>query len=375
MKLLHTSDWHLGMAAGQMSFLEDQRDFFDQLYSIIQREQVTAVLCAGDVYDSSVSNADAIELYNQVMTTLCMELHVTCIVIAGNHDGAERLASCSELLKRAGLFVSGRLKREITPVAFRDVDVYPIPFFHKDEVVALYPERQEEIHSEEDAMRIVCEDIRTHMDTGKRNIVMAHAFVVGAALSDSDRSARVGQATAISKDVFAGFDYVALGHIHKPQSITEQVRYSGTPLKYSFGAEETQEKSVTILDTATMQQTIIPIRPKHDRRSVIGAYDDVVQREDIRNDYLKLTITDRYATLDLIRELQTIFPYLLEINGKDAELVTAGGGITMEELGKLDEQDIMKKYMRETFAEDPTAEQIQLFEAAMRAIEEEVKKQ
>ena len=132
---------------------------------------------------------------------------------------------------------------------------------------------------------------------------------------------------------------------------------------------------MTILDTATMQQTIIPIRPKHDRRSVIGAYDDVVQREDIRNDYLKLTITDRYATLDLIRELQTIFPYLLEINGKDAELVTAGGGITMEELGKLDEQDIMKKYMRETFAEDPTAEQIQLFEAAMRAIEEEVKKQ
>ena len=168
---------------------------------------------------------------------------------------------------------------------------------------------------------------------------------------------------------------MALGHIHKPQSITEQIRYSGTPLKYSFGAEETQEKSVTILDTATMQQTIIPIRPKHDRRSVIGAYDDVVQREDICNDYLKLTITDRYATLDLIRELQTIFPYLLEINGKDAELVTAGGGITMEELGKLDEQDIMKKYMRETFAEEPTAEQVQLFEAAMRAIEEEVKKQ
>ena len=159
MKLLHTSDWHLGMAAGQMSFLEDQRDFFDQLYSIIQREQVEAVLCAGDVYDSSVSNADAIELYNQVMTRLCMDLHVTCIVIAGNHDGAERLASCSELLKRAGLFISGRLSRGIRPVSFEDVDVYPIPFFHKDEVVALYPERQEEIHSEEDAMRIVCEDI------------------------------------------------------------------------------------------------------------------------------------------------------------------------------------------------------------------------
>ena len=120
MKLIHTSDWHIGMGLGTGSYADDQRYFLSQLYALIRKEQVEAVLLSGDVYDSSVVSAEAISLYNEAVTTLCLELGVKLIVIAGNHDSAPRLASCRELLKGAGLFVTGRLERDIVPVLLED---------------------------------------------------------------------------------------------------------------------------------------------------------------------------------------------------------------------------------------------------------------
>ena len=155
MKILHTSDWHLGMSAGTRSLEEDQRYFFQQLYRIIDEEHVDVVLCAGDVYDSSVSNAEAIAVYNDVTTEICAKGKIPFLVIAGNHDGAARLASCRELLKEAGLFVSGRLTRDIEPVSIGNADIYLVPFFNKEEVAALFPERKKEITSQEKAMQVL----------------------------------------------------------------------------------------------------------------------------------------------------------------------------------------------------------------------------
>lgn len=371
MKLLHTSDWHLGMSAGLKSLEEDQRFFFEQLYKIIEEEQIDVVLCAGDVYDSSVSNAEAIALYNEITTKICSELGRKMIIIAGNHDGAARLASCRELLKEAGLYVTGRLTKDVTPVTCGNTDIYAIPFFNKEEAGALFPELKKEITSQEKAMMVVCNHIREGMDTTKQNIVMSHSLIVNAELSESDRSARVGFATAVSKDVFHGFDYVALGHIHKPQKISETIRYSGSPVKYSFGTEEKTEKQVIIIDTETMEIKEIEIQQLHDRKTVEGSYEEIMARDDLANAYLRLKVTDRYAGLELMSDLQTKFPYLLELYGKSLEEQGDVSALTVDEIQTMDEFDIMKKFFAENFAYEPDEEQMELFREAMETCEKE----
>lgn len=371
MKILHTSDWHLGMSAGTKTLEEDQRFFLLQLYKILDEEQPDAVLCAGDIYDHSVSNAEAIAVYNDATTEICVKRGIPFLVIAGNHDGAARLASCHELLKEAGLFVRGRLTREVEPVSVGNVDIYLVPFFHKEEVIALFPEHKKEITSQEKAMMVVCNHIRENWDSRKKHILMTHALIVNAELSESDRSARVGLATAVSKDVFEGFDYVALGHIHKPQIIDSHIRYSGSPVKYSFGKEEKQEKCAIIIDTDTNEQKVVPLKQLHERRSITGTYEEIVAMEGLENDYLRLRVTDRYAGLELLSEMQTRFPHLLELYGKSLEENGELTAISVEELQTMDELDIMKKFCAETFSYEPTEEQVAFFEKVLAWSEQE----
>lgn len=371
MKLLHTSDWHLGITAGTRSLEEEQRYFFTQLYDIIEKEAIDMVLVSGDIYDSSVSNADAIALYNEVTTKICMEMQRKMVVIAGNHDGAARLASCRELLKEAGLFVTGRLTGEITPIRIDNVDIYPIPFFNREEVSALFPEKKREITSQEKAMQVVCQKIRESMDKSKRNIIVSHSLIVNAELSESDRSARVGYATAVSREVLEGFDYVALGHIHKPQKITDQIRYSGSPVKYSFGGEEKQEKLVYVIDTETMEIKEIPLKQFREWKTIEGTYEELMEKSGLENTYLRLKITDRYAGLELLSSLQERFPYLLELYGKGMEEQNGASALTVDEIQTMDEMDIMKKFFAENFAYEPSESQIERFRQVLTISERE----
>lgn len=371
MKILHTSDWHFGMPLGTMNYIEDQRYFRDQLISIIKAENVEAVICAGDVYDSSVTNADAIKLYNDTFTEICGKLGVTAIVIAGNHDSGPRLSACGELLKKSGLYVSGRLTRNIEPVVLDSgkVCVYPIPFFNRDEVAALFPEKADEIRSYETAFKIVCDNIREKTDKNAINIVVAHSLIVNAELSLSDRSARVGLATAVSKDVFDGFDYVALGHIHKPQTVTDTIRYSGSPIKYSFGTEEKQEKSVVIIDTGDMSKKTVALAQLHDRKTVVGKYDEIISHTEYADCYLSVELTDKYAGPQIYSDLKEKFPFLIELKGIGIDERGAGSSLTAQELETLDENGIMKKFMEEVFEYSPDERRTQLFSSALEAVE------
>ncbi len=375
MKLLHTSDWHFGMGLGTGSYAEDQRYFLDRLCELIDGERVEALLLAGDIYDSSVVSAEAIELYNDAMTRLCLDRKVQVIAIAGNHDSPARLAACRELLRGAGLHITGKIGKNPAPVLLDGgrVAVYSIPFFTRDEVTALLPEEKSRIRNTETAMLAYCDHIREHMDKGRKNIVLSHALVVGAELSESDRSARVGFATAVSKDVFAEFDYVALGHIHKPQAIANHIRYSGSPLKYSFGAEEKQDKGVVLIDTDTMDVRFVPIPPRRERRSLEGTYAQLIAREDVREDYLRLYVTDRYAGLELISALREKFPNLLEVYGKSLAEEGELSALSVEELETLSEEDIMLKFLAENFSAEPTPEQLQLFREVLTWSREEGK--
>ena len=373
MKLLHTSDWHFGMTLGTGSYAEDQRFFLDRLYRLIREEKIEALLLSGDIYDSSVVSAEAIGLYNEAMTKLCLELGVTVIATAGNHDSAARLASCRELLKGAGLHITGKVERDPVPVLLDGgkVAVYSIPFFTRDEITALLPEKKDQIRNTETAMLAYCDHIREQMDESRKNILLSHSLIVGSELSESDRSARVGFATAISKDVFQGFDYVALGHIHKPQAIENHIRYSGSPLKYSFGAEESQEKGVVVVDTDTMEIRFVPIALKRERRSVTGTFEELLAREDIRDDYLRLYVTDQYAGLELVGQLREKFPHLLEVYGKSLTEEGELSVLTVEELEEMKEEDIMIRFLAENFSAEPTCEQLQLFRDVLEWSREE----
>ena len=373
MKLLHTSDWHFGMTLGTGSYAEDQRFFLDRLYRLIREEKIEALLLSGDIYDSSVVSAEAIGLYNEAMTKLCLELGVTVIAIAGNHDSAARLASCRELLKGAGLHITGKVERDPAPVLLDGgkVAVYSIPFFTRDEITALLPEKKDQIRNTETAMLAYCDHIRGQMDESRKNIILSHSLIVGSELSESDRSARVGFATAVSKDVFQGFDYVALGHIHKPQAIENHIRYSGSPLKYSFGAEESQEKGVVVVDTDTMEIRFVPIALKRERRSVTGTFEELLAREDIREDYLRLYVTDQYAGLELVGQLREKFPHLLEVYGKSLTEEGELSVLTVEELEEMKEEDIMIRFLAENFSAEPTCEQLQLFRDVLEWSREE----
>lgn len=363
MKIIHTSDWHFGMPLGTGSYLQDQRYFLEGLYRLIREEKVEAVLLSGDVYDNSVANAEAIGLYNEAVTVLCRELGVKLVIIAGNHDSAARLASCRELLKDAGLYVTGRLDADLAPVLLDGgrVAVYSLPFFNREEVSALFPEKKQDIRSQETAMMVVCDRIRETMDPKRFNIVLSHSLVVNAELSESDRSARVGFATAVSRDVFADFDYVALGHIHKPQVLDRHIRYSGSPLQYSFGSEEQQCKGVVLVDTDTGQQRFVPIAPLRGRKTVQGTYEELLARQDLAECYLRLYVQDRYAGLELVSDLREHFPFLLEVYGKGLTETEGASALSVEELQTLKEEDIMEKFMAENFGCQATEDQKALF--------------
>ena len=375
MIFLHTSDWHLGATEGEYDLGADQRFFIDEICRIIQERQVDAVLLAGDVYDRSVASAAAIRLYDYAMDRICRELNKNVLTIAGNHDSAERLSSCGSLLEKAGLHICGAARREPGVVLFDDAEVFLLPWITEEKVKSLYPEEKDRIGSLTDAYRVVTDHMRAQFSPNKKHIVLAHAFITNAETSTSDRAAEIGFATQVSADVFEGFDYVALGHIHKPQNVNGHIRYCGTPMPYSFGKEESQEKSVTLLDTETMTTEIIPLPLLHPRKTFTGTFEELCDprcTEEEKNGYVRLHVTDTAIGLDLLAKLRSVYPHLLVVSGKvyegDATTIT----LTMEELEQMenDPREVFRSFCWEELGEEANPHFIELFEKAVSRYEE-----
>ena len=373
MKILHTSDWHFGASLSGTRIYDDQEYFLNQLYDIIERENIDLVICAGDIYDSSITNADSINMYNNATTKICNRLGKKMVVIAGNHDSAARLSACSELLKNAGLFVSGRIKKDIWPELFDDgrVAIYSVPYFNRDEVTAMFPDTKDQIRNQEDAAKVYFDSIRENMDRSRKNIVISHAYIVNSELSESDRAAQVGFATAVSKDVFADFDYVALGHIHKPQIITDRIRYSGSPVKMSFGKEESQQKVVYIYDTDRDEVTETALSQKHEWKSVSGTFEEVCSLTGLEDTYLRVELTDRPVGADTYAYLKNQFPLLLELKGRSFSVTGEESHFSQEQFNSLSEQEILLMFLGEKYGYEPEEEQLNLFLCAVSESEEE----
>lgn len=370
MIFLHTSDWHLGATGGERDLWDDQKYFIDAICGIVREKRVDAVLLAGDVYDRSVPAASAIGLYDYAMNRLCGELGVKVLAIAGNHDSAERLASCAGLLDKAGLYLQGAAQREPRVVEFADSQVFFLPWMTEEKIKSLYPEERDGITDLTEAYRVAVNHMREKFIPGKHHLLLSHAFITSAETSTSDRAAEIGFATQVPASVFEGFDYVALGHIHKPQQVNPFIRYSGSPMAYSFGKEERQEKSVTLIDTASMTQQVVPLPLLHRWTTLTDSYETLLAGEypeEIREGYVRLNVTDTAVGLDMLSRLRQVYPNALVVAGKTYDGEDTTITLTMEQLEQMesDPAEVFKSFCREEMGQEATDHFLQLFAQAV----------
>lgn len=319
MKLIHLSDLHIGKKVNEFSMLPDQQHIFTQILDIIEQQKVDGVIIAGDVYDKAIPPKDAVQLFDQFLTTIAKK-KIPVFVISGNHDSAERLSFGAKLMSQSNVHISPVFDGKIKPIMLKDdygeLAIYMLPFIKPATVKPYY--EQCEIESYNDAVKTVIE----HMEINKniRNILIAHQFVTGAETSESE-DISVGGLDNIDVSVFDDFDYVALGHIHKPQHMgRETVRYCGTPLKYSF-SEIKHKKSVTVI-TLEQKGNIsidkIGLVPLREMQEIKGYYNELVSLNYYKNinteNYMHVILQDEEDVLDALAKLRIIYPNIMRLD-------------------------------------------------------------
>ncbi len=321
MKILHTADLHIGKKIFEYSLIEDQKYILKQIYEIAVKEKVKVMLIAGDIYDRPVPPTEAVCLLDEFLTDL-IAAGIVVIMISGNHDSPERVAFADRILEKRGLYIAGAYNEPLKTITLED-EHGPVTFvcmpFVKPAVTG-------NTTSEQAVEHMLC-SLPMTLDENRRHVLLTHFFVTGEQgetpeLSDSESDVNVGGLDNVSAGLFQGFDYVALGHIHRPQRIGNgNVYYSGAPLKYSFG-EAFNEKSVNLVELGkkgevTVQK--IPLRPLREMRCIKGKLQDLLSPEVLKEleaskeDYVQATLTDTEELIDPIASLRSVYPNVLQI--------------------------------------------------------------
>ncbi len=328
MKFMHLGDLHLGKSLCEFELIEDQKYILEEILEIIKEESVDALLIAGDIYDKSVPSEKATLLLDWFIKTLS-ERKIKTFIISGNHDSDERLNFGSSLFESNGIFISSLFTGELFKRTLEDdygkINIFLLPFVKASAVRHFYPD--ETIENYDDAVRLVID--KANIDTSERNIIVSHQFVCGESnpvLSGSEgMSARtvdmqaVGMVERIGYDVFDAFDYAALGHIHGPQSVgRKEVRYSGSPLKYSL-SEVNNTKSVPIItlsDKGEIDISLRELKPMRDLRHLKGQLKDLLDTKNVCNndDFIYATLTDEDVISGAMGIFQQTYPNTVRID-------------------------------------------------------------
>ena len=399
MRFLHSADWHLGRVYHGVSLLEDQAHVLQQFVRIAADTRPDAILLAGDIYDRSVPPAEAVRLLDRVLSELILELKIPVVMIAGNHDGPDRLAFGSGLLQRAGLVVRGPVEMDAAPLVLRDahgeVEIHALPY--AEPALVRSASGDDTIADHHAALAAQTAAVRAAQVPGRRTVVVAHAFVQGGAESESERPLSVGGTGAVGVGVFDGFDYVALGHLHRPQAIgtkrggesaagagrgdavevcrsadavdvadaanatnatnaaapwrSARIQYSGSLLKYSF-AEADHGKSVNLVELdaeGNCTDERIPLVPRRDLRILEGELAALVAAaatDPARDDYVLARLTDHGALLDAMGKLRAAYPNALAI--ERPTLTGDGPGRATADHRRTRIQDLFASFHEET---------------------------
>lgn len=383
MKILHTGDWHLGKIVNQVYMTEDQEHILEELMRIIEEERPDALVIAGDIYDRAVPPVEAVELLDRTFGRILKELGTPILAISGNHDSPERLGFCSGIMEGSGLFIEGGLKPEVRKVTLEDsfgpVNFHLIPYADPAEARAVL--RDEEIRTHEDAFRAVLDRIRETLVPGERNVIVGHGFVtgvVGLEQSDSERPLSIGGTDHVDAELFRGFDYTALGHLHSAQKVTDdRIRYAGSILKYSF-SEVRHIKSaalVTLREKGSEPETELrPLAPKRDMRIIKGELAELIKagEKERSEDYIRAVLTDEGELMDPMNKLRAVYPNVLELVRENRDR-TAGEAKTSAGEGYKHKTklELFKSFYENITGQELTPE----MEAVMKPVIGEVEKE
>ena len=377
MKLFHLSDLHIGKRVNEFSMIEDQKYILTQILYAADQEKPDGILISGDVYDRTIPTAEAVQVFDAFLTRLS-EQKIPAFIISGNHDSAERLAFGSSLMGKSGIYFSKVYDRTVEKIPMQDaygtVWIYLLPFLRPSTIRHALPERAEEVQSAADAVRIALE--QTKIDEKERNVLLAHQFVTGAKRCDAEEL-QVGDVDQIPAELFASFEYVALGHIHSPQKVgRETVRYCGAPLKYSF-SEAGQEKSITVVELkekGSVDLRTIPLKPLHDLRKIRGTYLEVTAKSFYENrdceDYLQVTLTDEEDVPDGMAKLRTIYPKLMRLEYDNKRTRSNAEVRAAERVEEKSELELFQEFYELQNNQSMTEVQEQFVEELLRGMKE-----
>ena len=338
MKIIHTGDWHIGKIVNEFSMIDDQRYILNELIKLINLEKPDVLIIAGDIYDRSIPPVEAVDLLNEVFSKILIDNKVKIVAISGNHDSGERVSFGSKILEKEGLYIQGIIEDEIKSIRIDDeegnVNFYMIPYV--DPAILRRKFNNPEIRNHNDAMKAVINRIKPSLNENERNIVVTHGYVTykrkddidkdgenlyelaDLEVSDSERPLSIGGTDLIDSDNFDCFDYVALGHLHGRQKVgREEIRYSGSLMKYSF-SEINHKKGVVIIEIYGNKKINIrqeELRPKRNMRIIKGPLDELIKAglEDCSNreDYIQAILTDEGEIIDPIGKLRSVYPNIM----------------------------------------------------------------
>lgn len=369
MKIIHTSDWHIGKIVNEYSMIDDQKYILNKLIELIDEENIDVLMIAGDVYDRSIPPVEAVELLNETLSKLIIDRNVSVMIISGNHDSGERLSFGSKILEKQGLYIAGSDDKLYKKVVLRDnnqnVNFYLVPY--KDPALTKKLLNNKEIRSHNDAMIAVIDKIKEELNENEINILIGHGYVTmkreeaiegndhkyevaELETSESERPLSIGGTDLIDGNIFKDFDYVALGHLHGRQRIgRETMRYSGSLLKYSF-SEVKQKKSVAVLDLIDKDINIElkELKPLRDLRIIKGNIEDLICEgrdiEEGKEDYIQAILTDDGELMNPMEKLKSVYPNTMLISRERKKNVSKENTLSKGEFRKKSKIDLFKNF-------------------------------
>ena len=399
MRFLHTADWHLGRIFYGQYLTDDQAHVLEhQFFTILKEEKIDGILLAGDVFDRAVPPIEAIELWDSIITRLAMDYKVPLFVVSGNHDGAERLEVGRSMLSRSGIHIWGSPHHALQPFEFESSDgkvaICPMPFSEprrigdalglsaseskpvdteaEDSLFSYVESNEQEsesifnLHNYDQMYQAWSDYLYQQVPKGMPSIAISHAFVLGGEVGGSERTLSVGGSEQVSPHVFKNFHYTALGHLHGPQRMgADSIRYSGSPLKYSFD-EQGQKKSFTIIDMGTkgnIDISIIPVEAKRDVVILEGHFEDLLNNKELqikhKDDYVQARLLDTMPIMDGMAKLRQVYHrcMTIELAGRIATPVADMGDVVFKE---LNERDLFNQFA-ETVWKEPLTEKEQQY--------------
>ena len=399
MRFLHTADWHLGRIFYGQYLTDDQAHVLEnQFFSILKDEKIDGILLAGDIFDRAVPPIEAVELWDSIITRLAMDYKVPLFVVSGNHDGAERLEVGRSMLSRSGIHIWGSPHHALQPFEFEGADgkvaICPMPFSEPrrigdalgldataskpvdidmtEDSLFSYVETEEQVpvslnlHNYDQMYQAWSDYLYKQVPKGMRSIAISHAFVMGGEVGGSERTLSVGGSEQVSPQVFKDFHYTALGHLHGPQRMgADYIRYSGSPLKYSFD-EHTQKKSFTIIDMdakSNVDISTIPVDAKRDVVILEGYFEDLLNNKELqakhKDDYVQARLLDTMPIMDGMAKLRQVYHRCMTID-LVGRVATPMADMDEAVFKELNERELFNQFA-ETVWKEPLTEREQQY--------------